>query len=381
MNVSDERTRWPAAWLRIFSLILMCILLVLDVRLPRGTTPAFGYTAVIFLMLRSRNPNSIIKISILCSLLTWLALFLEPGRAPLWMAIVDRILVTVVLWLVTVLGLRRRQAEERLAHTISELARSNTELERFASVVAHDLRSPMMTLSGCAQLLEHELSGNSNAAVQESLEYVRGSVNRMSRLIESLLNYARVGAGELELSDCDTGELLASVLSNLNTVLRNTEATVTHDTMPTVRGNAVLLTQLFQNLIENAIKYRGDSPPRVHVASSSTATEWVLSVRDNGLGIDPRHSEQVFEIFKRLHADESRFSGLGMGLATCKKIVERHHGRIWLESQPGQGTTFYVSIPRPIARPATSSSGTENNRKAGQIGVTAGRRVKQKQAI
>jgi signal transduction histidine kinase len=353
MSSSASQTRWRVAWLPILNLALTFLLFAMDTYLPRGTTWAFGYSAVVFLMVRSRGPGLAIAFTIGCSLLTWVALLVEPPGAALWMSVTDRFLVMVVIWLVAIVGLRRRQAEERLAATALELVRSNAELERFASVVAHDLRSPLMSLSGCAQLLEHALGDSLDTAAQESLGYIRNSISHMNRLIGSLLDYARIGKGELKLSDCDLGGLLASVRQNLSGLLTHAGATVTYDPMPVVRGDGLFLAQLFQNLIENAIKYRRDCPPRVHISAQTARAQWIFSVRDNGIGIDPRHTERVFEAFSRLHADESSHTGLGMGLATCKRIVERHGGRIWLESQPGHGTTVYLSLARLDAESKT----------------------------
>lgn len=247
----------------------------------------------------------------------------------------------------------RKRAEESLAQQArelerraAELVRSNRELESFASIVSHDLRSPLVTISGCVELLEQVHGHALPAEAAELLGFIRDGVNNMTGLIQSLLRYARVGAGGLNVSPCDCETVLEKVLNGLKTCIESAGATVTHDPLPTIHADEALVAQLLQNLVENSVKYRGDRPPLVHVSARESEGEWVFSVRDNGIGIDPRHFPKIFGVFQRLHADESRYPGSGIGLATCKKIVERHGGRIWVESQPGEGTTFFFTIPR-----------------------------------
>jgi len=237
-----------------------------------------------------------------------------------------------------------RQARE-LERRAKELARSNAELESFAAMVSHDLRAPLVTMAGYAQLLEEQARHKLEPEELELIQYVRDSVQQMAGLIQSLLGYARVGSAGLRLEPCDCERVLEKVLQGLEAVLHATQAEVTHDPLPTLPADEALLLVLFQNLIENGIKYHGDRPPRVRVAARLEAGEWVFSVRDNGIGIDPRNFDRVFEPFQRLHHDESRYQGMGIGLATCQKIVERHGGRIWVESQAGQGAAFFFTIP------------------------------------
>lgn len=239
----------------------------------------------------------------------------------------------------------QKWAERRFAEEAQELARSNADLQQFASIVSHDLRSPLTSLAGCVELLEEQLAGELDPELREITQDIRGSIRHMDRLIKCLLNYSRVGKGGLKTSTCDTAGVLSGVVKGMKAVLEQTGGRVTHDPLPTIRADQTLLSQLFQNLIENAIKYRSEAPPAVHVSAHRAPNEWVFSVRDNGIGIPPRHAERVFQIFQRLHADEARYPGLGAGLAICKKIVEQHKGRIWVESQPGEGATFFFSLP------------------------------------
>jgi two-component system CheB/CheR fusion protein len=240
---------------------------------------------------------------------------------------------------------RRKQDELKLAEQARELARSNADLEQFASVVSHDLRAPLSTLSGCSQLLIQETEGLGEEA-RELVGYIQQSAQHMTRLVERLLHYSRVGHGNLERMHCSLEKILSGVLRDLLAVLEASGGRVTHDSLPEIEADPALLAQLLQNLIENAIKYRAEAPPRIHIFAHKQQAEWVISVADNGIGIDSKHFGNLFQIFQRLHSDESKYSGIGIGLATCKRIVEKHGGHIWVESQPGQGSTFSFSLPR-----------------------------------
>lgn len=239
----------------------------------------------------------------------------------------------------------RKHAEEALAAKARELARSNAEYEQFASVISHDMRSPLLTISGCAQLLREELKDRLGEEELDYLKTIQDNVNYLGEMIRSLLSYARLGSSGIQVKECDLRAVVHGLLVHIQSMVDEAGATITCDPLPTVRGDEVMLTRLFQNLIENGIKYRRDQPPRIHVGARRDNAEWVFSVSDNGIGIEPRHFDRVFQMFQRLHGDESQYKGSGVGLATCKKIVERHGGRIWLESVPGEGTTFHFALP------------------------------------
>lgn len=241
-------------------------------------------------------------------------------------------------------ALAERAAE--LTKRARELARSNAELDLFASVVAHDLRAPLTSIGGCAELLAEMLAGRLDEEAAGILQDLKDSVHHMGRLLQSLLMYSRVGKGGLKLTHCDANQVLATVLVDLRAAATAAQATITYDTLPVVEADEGLLAQLFQNLLENAVKYHGSAAPIVHVSAQADPAGWVFSVADNGIGIEPRHFERIFQIFQRLHADESRYPGVGVGLATCKKIVERHGGHIWVESVLGAGSTFHFTLPR-----------------------------------
>lgn len=242
---------------------------------------------------------------------------------------------------------QRKRAEEALRRANAELARSNEELEQFASIVSHDLRSPMLTISGYVFLLASDLGERLTPEAREALGAIRCTIDQMNELLKGLLSYSRVGRGGVTLGECNTEEVLGVVLGNLTAELNATGAQVTHDPLPAVRADERLLAQLLQNLVENAIKYRSEDPPHVHVSASKRPGEWILSVADNGIGVPPESRERIFGMFQRLQSDESVYGGMGIGLATCKKIVEQHGGRIWVEPNSPKGSVFRFTLPRP----------------------------------
>ena len=239
----------------------------------------------------------------------------------------------------------RKRAEESLAQQAEELARSNVELERFAYVTSHDLQEPMRTVRSFAQLLKRRYADQFTGDAAEFLQYITGGVERMQTLINDLLAYSRVSSRGAAFAPADCGHILRMVLDSLQATVEAQQATVTFDPLPVVLGDATQLGQLFQNLIANAIKFHRSQPPRIHVSVVERPAEWVFSVRDNGIGIAREYFDRIFIIFQRLHTIQE-YGGTGIGLAVCKKIVERHGGRIWLESVVGEGTTFYFSIPK-----------------------------------
>ena len=198
--------------------------------------------------------------------------------------------------------------------------------------------------SGYTQLLAKRYQGKLDSEADEFLEYAADGASRMGILINDLLAYSRVGSEgkDFEPTDCDS--VLDSTLANLQATIQESGGAVTHEPLPTVQADSSQLGQVLQNIIGNALKYRNEEPPRVHISARRQDGYWVFSVRDNGIGIDPKYAGRIFTIFQRLHTRE-QYSGTGIGLAVCKKIVERHGGRIWLESDSGKGATFYFNIP------------------------------------
>jgi light-regulated signal transduction histidine kinase (bacteriophytochrome) len=244
-------------------------------------------------------------------------------------------------------GLVRRRTELELERKLEELARSNAELEQFAYVASHDLQEPLRMVASYNQLLARRYKGKLGDDADEFIGFSVEGVTRMQRLINDLLAYSRVGTRGRDKVEVDIANVVDITLKNLETTIKETEAVVTHDEMPRVLADESQMLQLFQNLIGNAIKFRRDGvTPRVHVGLVHNGFGYTFSVRDNGIGIDPQFFDRIFVIFQRLNARE-KYPGTGIGLAICKKIVERHGGRIWVESQPDKGSTIHFTLPNP----------------------------------
>jgi PAS domain S-box-containing protein len=247
----------------------------------------------------------------------------------------------------------RKQAEEALRCAVDDLARSNQDLERFAYVASHDLQEPLRMVTGYMALLKRRYQGQLDSKADEFIDFAVDGASRMSQLIKDLLAYSRAGARDKGARPTDCNHVIRDVLTVLRSSIEENDAAVTHDVLPTVRSNATQLAQLFQNLIGNAIKFRGQEPPRIHLAARPTDEGWQFSISDNGIGIAPEFSEQVFEVFRRLHGRD-KYPGTGIGLAICKRIVEHLGGRIWVESEIGKGSTFHFTLPGD--RPATTTA-------------------------
>jgi len=237
-----------------------------------------------------------------------------------------------------------KHAERELARRTLELERSNGELERFAYVASHDLQEPLRAVASHVQILEQDYRGRLDEEADECIRRAVEGAKRMHDLINDYLAYSRVRSGSEPLRPTSSVKALDSALKHLSQSIRESSASVTSDELPEVLADEVQLVQLFQNLVGNAVKFHGDEPPRVHVSAARAANTWLFSVRDNGIGIDPEHSGRIFSLFKRLHTQE-RYPGTGIGLAICKKIIDRHGGRIWVESMPGMGATFRFTLP------------------------------------
>jgi light-regulated signal transduction histidine kinase (bacteriophytochrome) len=249
------------------------------------------------------------------------------------------------------------ELERRVQERTAELTRSNAELEEFASVVSHDLQEPLRVISSYVRLLERRYKAQLDRDADDFISFAVDGAERMQELVQALLAYARIGTGDPPLSLVDSGEALGTALHDLRQVVGETGARIVTEPLPIVWADRRQLTQLFQNLMENALKFRGESPPEVHVQAERLAREWLFRVRDNGIGIDPRHRERIFRIFERLHG-RGEYPGTGIGLSVCKKIVERAGGRIWVESEPGRGANFYFTLPaRQGGPPADSDRG------------------------
>ena len=237
-----------------------------------------------------------------------------------------------------------QKAHEELRERTEQLARSNTELERFAYVASHDLQEPARTVASFCELLQRRCGELLDDKALEWIGFAVDGARRMQRLIADLLEYSRAQTRTRSFEPTDCAAVVDEALGNLRASIEEARAQVTQDALPSVTADAAQLVQVFQNLIGNAIKFHGVEPPRVHVSAERSAGEWIFSVRDNGVGIEPQHRDQIFEVFRRLHP-QGKYPGTGIGLAICKRVVERHRGHIWVESTPGRGSVFYFSIP------------------------------------
>jgi PAS domain S-box-containing protein len=237
-----------------------------------------------------------------------------------------------------------KRAEEALRRTAAELTRSNTELDQFAHAASHDLQEPLRTVTSLAQLLSLDYSDKLDAQARSYLTSVVASAKRMQSLLDGLLKYSRVGAQRNPFDRVDLNEVCDAVVADLKVAFEQSQAQLTRDSLPAVRGDRIQLIQLFQNLLANAIKFRGTRSPRIHVSAQRRDQEWVLAVHDNGIGINPEKFDQIFLLFHRLHGREE-YPGTGIGLALCKKIVAQHGGRIWVESERDAGAVFFFTLP------------------------------------
>jgi two-component system sensor histidine kinase/response regulator len=238
----------------------------------------------------------------------------------------------------------RKTAEAVLALRSQELARSNAELEQMAYVASHDLQEPLRMVASYLQLLVQRYGGRLDGDAHEFIGFAVDGAKRMQALIDDLLTYSRVATKARPLRPTDCGAVLDTVRHSLRMALQESGGSIEYGPMPVVEGDGAQLTQLFQNLLANAIKFRGPQPPEIRVRAAAVADGWQFSVQDNGIGIAPEYFERIFVMFQRLHR-RSEYEGTGIGLAICKKIVERHGGRLWVESAPGQGTTFSFTLP------------------------------------
>jgi len=240
---------------------------------------------------------------------------------------------------------QRKSMEKELFIRTQELERSNSELEQFAYVASHDLQEPLRMVASFVQLLARRYKGKLDSDADEFINYAVDGARRMQMLINDILDYSRVGTRGKEFKPTDCEDILDKVLTSLRQAIEESGAVITHDTLPVIKADYSQINMLFQNLINNAIKFCGDKSPKIHIGVKQKEKEWQFNVSDNGIGIAPEFFERIFIIFQRLHTRDE-YPGTGIGLAICKKIVERHGGRIWLESKPEKGSTFHFTIPR-----------------------------------
>lgn len=242
----------------------------------------------------------------------------------------------------------RRETEEKLETYMNQLERSNDELQTFAYVASHDLQEPLRTIAGFTELIAETHQGQLDEETDEYIDFILQATTRMRTLIQDLLLFSRVSTAKEYITEVDLNEILSTALKNLNSSIEDTQAVVTYDLLPNVFTNQTMILQVFQNLLSNGLKYsKEEINPKIHISATDNEHTWTFSFKDNGIGIDSQYFDRIFIIFQRLHTKEE-YSGTGIGLAICKKIVERYGGKIWLESIPDKGTTFYFTIPKEL---------------------------------
>jgi len=358
---------------------VIAVLFTADVLTPRGVTPTIGYCVVPLLAVQTGRRRFIVGMTGLCTVLTWVVHFIEPPGAPAWMSLVERSIVTGVLWFSFVLVWQRMNAQNELARQAQvladlnrELRRSNQELDAFASVASHDIRGPLATTGMLANLVASRLAGKADQDCAQWLSLIQSEIQRMHSIVENLLEYSRFDADRLGVVDCECEAILTTVLDGLKADLTANSAQVTHDPLPRVKGDPMQLAVLLQNLIGNAIKYRSDAQPKIHLSVAAEQDGWRFSVEDNGIGIDPADAERIFRLFERGEGSKTT-TGSGIGLATCKKIVELHGGRIWVESARGRGSTFHFTIAhRYSLSSAISTAEKKGNEQAKNATASSG---------
>lgn len=253
--------------------------------------------------------------------------------------------IPILLAAVWVIVLRRRERAQAAALRLqaAALARSKQELQQFAHMASHDLREPLRMVSSYTQLLARRYQGKLGQDADDYIAFAVDGARRMQNLIDALLAYSRVESKGADLRRTDAELALAGAMENLRTAVDDSGAAIRHSPLPTVYADPAQLLQVFQNLLDNAIKFRNGNAPEIGIGCEETPEEWRFSVRDNGIGIDPKNADRIFQVFQRLHG-VGQYPGAGIGLAICKRIAERHNGRIWVASQAGQGATFHFTI-------------------------------------
>ncbi|EGJ28458.1 MULTISPECIES: ATP-binding protein [Moorena] len=237
-----------------------------------------------------------------------------------------------------------RITNTEFSRSIEQLQNSNRELEQFAYVASHDLQEPLRKVKSFTELLVEEYQGKLDGEADKYMAYIVDGVFRMQTLIKDLLAYSRLGRSELTFEPTDIAEVLEQVLENLSVTIKENHAVITHDPLPTIPANPQHMVELFQNLISNGIKFRSEATPEIHIEAQLQESQWLIGVRDNGIGIPSKYAERIFSIFQRLHG-RSKYPGTGIGLAICQKIVQCHGGNIWVESESGVGSRFYFTLP------------------------------------
>ena len=332
---------------------IMAVIFLADLGLPAGIAVSMLYILPVSLAFRTKRLWVLYLIALVSTILTLVAIPWKEAGEIRFLAF-NRPLSLAIIWFVTYMGAQRRKFEDaqgvlvnKLESTTNELRNSNEELQQFAYVASHDLREPLRMVSGYMALLEKKYSDSLD---ERGKEYVRSAIDgavRMDSLIVDLLAYSRAGTLPINLQQVDLNEVARRALKNLSQAIEETHAHIEISPLPEVVADKTQMLQVFQNLIGNAVKYHGSEEPVIVVTATERGDEWEVMVQDNGIGIPVEQQGRLFQMFMRLHTREE-YEGTGIGLALVKKIVERHGGRIWVESDGRSGSTFYFTISKNL---------------------------------
>ncbi len=358
------------------SILLTLGIFLADVFTARGYAEGMLYVAPVLVSLWLPQRRATLITASLCSILLFIGFLVSPPGGELTMALTNRMITLVIILATAFLCLQRRQVKQELQQARDELEkrvqqrtaqlsesnarlqdevherrraeeellRSNTQLEQFAYVVSHDLQEPLRAVKSYVELIQRRYEEKLNSAGREFITYAIDGAQRMQSLINGLLEFSRIRTRGQPFAPTDCNMVVASALANLRVAIEESGAAIDHEPLPTVHADELQLTRLFQNLVGNAVKFRGSQTPRVQIHAEKAGEMWRFAFRDNGIGIDPQHADAIFLISRRLHSREE-YPGDGIGLAVCKQIVERHGGKIWVESEPDNGSVFYFTMP------------------------------------
>ncbi len=324
--------------------ILLAVIFFIDSSTPSGYAGSFLYILPVFICLWSPKDRTMYWVALIATLLTILAVPLEP-HGDISADLFNRSISLVGIWIVVLFGEQRRKGERETERYAQALARSNSELQQFAYLASHDLQEPLRMVTAYLGLLETKYGDQLDGDAKKYIDFAIEGGTRARDLIHDLLEFSRIDSQAQPFGPTDMEKVLEQVVTNLKIQIQDEHATITHDKLPTIFADDTQIASVLQNLISNAIKFHGDEEPKVHISCMDRGDRYLFSVKDNGIGIDTEYKDKVFVLFQRLHSRDS-YEGTGIGLAIAKKVVERHGGRIWFESEVGKGTTFYFTIPK-----------------------------------